>query len=172
VQSSIKTNVSNVECALKTRFARSKHWKRRCDVTNRFKLGEVGLGVEMGRPGIGSTFREIEKVSRAFAKIEGINFEEANPVTSLMEKDGSLQPDVLDEKVLSGIVEIGFPLEKTREVLQALKDVEPTLNTVCSVCFVTRVNPDGSRPALDIAREMGVFVSPNCKTNMGLGWID
>jgi hypothetical protein len=143
------------------------------DVTNRFKEGEVGLCVELGRPGTGTTFREVEKVSIAFAKIDGVVFEKQNPVTALLaDNTGKIREDVLDEKILSGIVEVLFPVEKTREVLTALKQVEPTLNTVCSVGCVTRVYKDGSLPPLDIAREMGIWVSSNCKTNMGLGRVD
>jgi NAD-dependent dihydropyrimidine dehydrogenase PreA subunit len=169
----LRAEFSNPRCVHKTGVpGRGTEEMKTNDVTDRFKIGEVGLGVEMGRPGTGTTFRDLEKVSRAFAAIEGVVFEEKNPVAPLMAPDGSINPEALDEKVLSGIVEINFPLAKTREVLQALKDVEPTLETVCSVCMVTRVYPDGSRPPLDIAREMGVFVSPNCKTNIGLGRID
>lgn len=39
------------------------------DVTNRFREGEVGIGVELGRPGVGATFADAEKVSIRLAAL-------------------------------------------------------------------------------------------------------
>jgi hypothetical protein len=143
------------------------------DVTNRFKEGEVGLCVELGRPGTGCTFRDVEKVALALGKIEGVQFEAQNPVFALMlDSTGKIREDVLDERILSGIVEVLFPVEKTEAALMALKAAEPEVNTVFSVGMITRVCPDGSMPPIEIARKMGFWVSPNCKTNMGLGRIE
>jgi len=143
------------------------------DVTNRFKHGEVGIAAELGRPGVGCYIRDIEKVALAMGKIEGAQFEEKNPVTSLMvDKTGKLREDVLNERVLSGIVEVLLPVEKTGEALMALKAVESEVDTVFSVCMITRVGEDGSLPPIEIAKKMGFWVSPNCKTNMGLGRVE
>jgi hypothetical protein len=142
------------------------------DVTNRFKDGDVGICVELGRPGTGTTFRDIEKVAVALLKTEGVILEEQNPVAALMlDRTGKIREDILDEKILSGIVEVLVPLEKTREVLAALQRVESEVDTVFSVDCVTRVAADGSLPPIEIAREMGIWVSPNCKTNMGMGCV-
>lgn len=166
----LRQEFSNPKCVHKTGVpGRGTEEMKTNDVTNRFKEGEVGIAVEMGRPGTGSTFREIEKITMALASIEGIAFEQQNPLAPLIINEfGKLRDDVLDEKVLSGIVEVLCPIDKTKEVLLALKKVEPQINTVFSVCMITKVYEDGSRPPLDIAREMGIFVSPNCKTNLGL----
>jgi hypothetical protein len=37
------------------------------DVTGRYRRGEVGLAVDMGRPGLGCTLRDVEKVAMALA---------------------------------------------------------------------------------------------------------
>ena len=53
------------------------------DVTGRVGAGEVGFTIELGRPGVGVRFRDIQEVCRALAAA-GVAFEKKNPVTSLM----------------------------------------------------------------------------------------
>ncbi len=53
------------------------------DVTNRLGEGDIGLVVELGRPGLGARLRELEKVAKELAKV-GVRFEQKNPVTYLM----------------------------------------------------------------------------------------
>jgi len=167
----IRSELSNPKCPCKTGvLGRSTEEMKTNDVTGRFKEGEVGLCAELGRPGTGARISELEKVAMALAKVDGIEFEPCNPITALMvDNTGKMREDVLQEKIMSGIVEVKFPVERTREVLTALKEVEPTINTVFSVDMITVVYPDGSQPPVEIAREMGIDVYPNCKTNMGIG---
>ncbi len=123
------------------------------DVTNKFNIGFVGLGVEMGRPGIGSRFYDIQKVTKALSSIDGVHFEEQNPLVSLMvNSTGELKEDILNEKVLSAIIEVEFPFEKTEEVLKTLKRVEGEVSTIFSVSIISRVYPDGTIPAIDIPK--------------------
>ncbi len=84
------------------------------DVTNRVKAGDAGFVVEFGRPGVGARFRDIERVTRALAEL-GVEFESNNPVTTLMTDSarGVIRPEILDEKILSAIVEIKTPLERS-----------------------------------------------------------
>src|SRR5512146_563360 len=49
------------------------------DVTGRIRYGHFGLGVELGRPGVGTSMRDVEKVCIALAP--HISFEPKNPVT-------------------------------------------------------------------------------------------
>ena len=58
------------------------------EVTGRFKLGTVGIGIEVGRPVTGARFYDVEKVARAVAKL-GVEFEKINPTTSLMSDPGT-----------------------------------------------------------------------------------
>ena len=53
------------------------------DVKGTFLPGEVGIGIELGRPGIGAYFRDVEKVAMAMMA-GGIGYELAleNPVTT------------------------------------------------------------------------------------------
>lgn len=141
------------------------------DVTGRFKWGEVGMAVEMGRPGIGARFTDIEKVARAIANVGGITFEPKNPLTGLManKKTGEMNKEVLDEKVLSAIIEIMVPIERIPQIIEAVQKVTKEISTVCSFDLTTKVDPDGGIRAFDIARVAGVNPTVNGKTNVGLG---
>ena len=85
------------------------------DVTDRVKQGEVGFTIEFGRPGVGVWLRDIQKMTWALAKA-GVAFEKKNPFTLLMTDvaTGTLREDVLNEKVMSAIVEIKVGVERTR----------------------------------------------------------
>src|ERR1700693_6340817 len=83
------------------------------DITNRVKVGEVGFTIEFGRPGVGVWMREIQQMCSRLAQA-GVAFEKKNPLTSLMSDvgTGTLRDDILNEKVLSAIVEIKAPVEQ------------------------------------------------------------
>jgi Pyruvate/2-oxoacid:ferredoxin oxidoreductase delta subunit len=140
------------------------------DVTGRFPFGFAGVAVEMGRPGVGTSFRDLQTVAMAIARL-GVEFEPANPVTELMadQKAGKIREEVLDERVLSAILEFKIKIDKLREVLVTIRDVSMKIDTVFSLDLISRVNPDGSTPVLAIAKEAGFSPRPNTKTNVGLG---
>ena len=140
------------------------------DVTGRFQRGWVGLACEFGRPGTGAYFRDIEKVALALAKV-GVEFEPNNPVTYLMtdKKTGKFQEDVLNEKVLTAILESKMPIEKLETVLTVLKEAAKACDTVFSVAVINKAEPDGSYPPLPILQKMGIPYYPNGKQNIGLG---
>jgi hypothetical protein len=73
------------------------------DVTGRFLEGEVGFGIEMGRPGVSTSFKDVEKVTTVLAG--KVVFESKNPVTSLIDVDTGRFKDqrVLEERALSEI---------------------------------------------------------------------
>ncbi len=140
------------------------------DVTGRFWRGVTGVMVEMGRPGIGATFRELQTVSMTLGKL-GVEFEVGNPVTATMKNKvtGEINEEILNEKVLSAIIEFRIENDRLGEALKTLKDVSTRLDTVFSLSLASRVNEDGSIPAVSIAREAGFSLRPNTKTNVGLG---
>ena len=138
------------------------------DVTGRFRRGDVGVAIELGRPGMGTRFFDVEKVTRAVAEL-GVTLEPLNPVTSLVtdQKTGAIVPEILNEKVLSAIVEFSVRLDRLPIVLRRLKRVSDELETVCSLDVISRVGPDGS---VLIEALVGNFpLSVNGKTNCGLG---
>jgi NAD-dependent dihydropyrimidine dehydrogenase PreA subunit len=140
------------------------------DVTGRFKRGEAGVGIEIGRPILGCRFRDVEKVAMAAARL-GVEFETQNPTTSLMadRRTGKFREDILDEKVLSAIIEFPVPIERLGELLQVLEQAAEEIDTVFSLSLASRVNPDGSIPTDPVLDEAGIRHAPNGKTNVGLG---
>jgi hypothetical protein len=140
------------------------------DVTGRLGEGEAGIVVELGRPGVGAHFRDVEKIAMALAHLNP-HFEPYNPVTQLMEdpKTGKMKEEVLDEKVLSAIIEIKTTLEMVPEYLSTLKDVQSMVDTVFSVGVASRCLSDGSIPHEKYVVDAGYTISPNGKTNLGLG---
>lgn len=140
------------------------------EVTGRLKPGWLAFAVEFGRPVTGTRFRDVDTVAQALAK-EGVTFEPVNPVTALMEdtKTGKIREDVLNEKVLSAIIECVFPREKGPAVLKALQEAAKKINTVCSLDLADLVEPDETVPAEKMLSELGISYRINGKTNIGLG---
>lgn len=140
------------------------------DVTGRYKRGHIGLAAELGRPGIGTSLRDVEKVAMACAR-HGVVFEPQNPVTALMvdKSTGQINPEVLNERVLSAIIEFEVPLEKATTLLAELRAVSQKIDTVFSLDAIGLAEPDGSIPIHDLLLAEGFSPSPNGKNNMGLG---
>jgi hypothetical protein len=140
------------------------------DVTGRLREGEVGIVVEIGRPGTGARFRDLEKVAMALAPLQP-RFEPNNPVTQLMAdpQTGKIVEEVLDEKVLSAIIEIKAELGRLPDYLHALEAVQGEIDAVFCVGVASKCLADGSIPHERWVREAGYALSPNGKTNLGLG---
>ncbi len=140
------------------------------EVTCRFKLGTVGIGIEVGRPVTGARFYDVEKVAQAVAKL-GVEFEKINPTTSLMSDPatGKFKDDVLNEKVLSAILEFAVKLEQLPDLFDALDTVSKEIDAVFSLDVATRIAPDGSVPTDPYIEKSGLWLAPNGKTNVGLG---
>jgi hypothetical protein len=103
------------------------------DVKGTFLPGEVGVGIELGRPGVGAYFRDVELVGMALMKANlGYQMAAENPVTQFMtdKNTGKLRDDILNEKATSAIIEGKCKLERLPEVIKVLKDVAKTLDTV------------------------------------------
>ena len=139
------------------------------DVTGRVQAGEAGFTIEFGRPSIGVRFRDIEHVTQALAAM-GFDFEDRNPVTHLMtdRKTGTIREDILNEKILSAIVELKTTLENVPRILKRLEEVVKEIDTVISVGVATRCGPEGESALEDLLREHG-YDFLRGKTNLGLG---
>ena len=139
------------------------------DVTGRVSQGEAGFTIEFGRPGVGVWFRDIEKMTRALATLP-IAFEKKNPVFSLMSDPatGTIREDILNEKVLSAILELKTPLEHVPQILQVVEEVAPTLETIVSIGVSTRCDAQGGNLLESLLKSEG-YVVYRGKTNLGLG---
>lgn len=143
------------------------------ELTNRIKIGEVGVTIEFGRPGVGARFREIQEMSRALARAD-VAFEENNPVATLMTDvtTGDIREDILDEKVLSAILEIGIPVHRLEEVIRIVQDVERRINTTVILGIAVRCDEKGGdQIVMPILNRLG-YDPMRAKTNLGLGRIN
>jgi NAD-dependent dihydropyrimidine dehydrogenase PreA subunit len=140
------------------------------DVTGQFRKGFVGVTAEMGRPGVGARFYDVEKVAQALARA-GVVFAPNNPVTYLMvdQKTGRLNPEIINEKVCSAMIESTTPLENLPEVINELKGVSPEIETVFSLTISNRLEEDGTASCEKVLKELEVPFYLNGKTNVGLG---
>ena len=139
------------------------------DVTNRVKEDEAGFVIEFGRPGVGARFGDIERVTKALAEL-GVEFESNNPVTSLMTDTtrGLLRPEILNEKILSAIVEIKTKLEEVPAVLRKIRELSREVGTVISIGVSTRCDGAGEDRLGEILEREG-YPTYRGKTNLGLG---
>jgi hypothetical protein len=142
------------------------------DVTGRVQWGEVGFTIEFGRPGIGVWLRDIQKMTWALARA-GVAFEKKNPFTLLMSDvtTGTLRDDVLNEKVLSAIVEIKVKVEQTEQIIELVREVERDIDTVVALGVGTRCDENGEELLVAPILERLGYKLERAKTNMGLGRI-
>lgn len=139
------------------------------DVTGRLPWGMAGFVVELGRPSVGARFRDIQTVAMALAEA-GMEFETMNPVTTLMTDParGLINPEILDEKVLSAILEFRAPMDQVNPVLDLLGQVAQEIDTVMSVGVASRCDQEGENPLETLLPAAG-FPILRAKTNLGLG---
>lgn len=140
------------------------------DVTGRVRRGEVGIALEVGRPCLGTSMVEIQKVTMALAAL-GVVFEEHNPLTHLLadRRTGAISEEYLGEKVVSAIVEFTDRVERLPLLIETIKKVARELDTVFSLDLVTCFDEDGSIPVLPVLNGLGITPRPNAKVNLGLG---
>ena len=142
------------------------------DVSGRYKKGEVGFSIDMGRPGLGVYLRDAEKVAMACARA-GLKLapQEETPLAALMPDitTGKLREDCLDYRLLSVIIEGKCAEDKLRDVLKALQTVEKEIDTVFSLGLITRVDEKGQCSALKYLDELGIPQPHRGKVNVGLG---
>jgi ferredoxin len=140
------------------------------DVSNRIGIGQVGFTIEFGRPGVGARFFQIQEMSRALARI-GVAFEPKNPVTTLMTDTatGDIREDILNEKVMSAILEIKVDVARTEEIIRTVWEVEKQLDTIVVLGVGTRCDESGEETVVaPILHRLG-YKLHRAKTNLGLG---
>ncbi len=137
------------------------------DITGRFGAQEIGVGIELGRPGVGSSFADFERVTKAVARY-GVEFATDNPTTHLIDRaTGELLPEVADiryERVTSAIIECKVTKERFAGLYAVLQQVEPEIETVFSLDLIFR--DVAAYP--DFLGSMGITVRPNAKINVGM----
>jgi NAD-dependent dihydropyrimidine dehydrogenase PreA subunit len=140
------------------------------EVTGLFRSGFIGVTVEMGRPGVGARFYDLEKVVQALARA-GVEFVAKNPVTYLMtdQATGKLNSEILNEKVCSAMIESITPIENLATVIKELKEVAPQIETIFSLTLSTAIENGSTAPCEMVLKDLRVPFYINGKTNVGLG---
>lgn len=139
------------------------------EITGRVGQGEAGFVVELGRPGVGVYFKEVDRVTRMLAE-KGVVFEKANPVTTLMSDPdkGCIREDILQERILSCIIESKIQLTRVPEMLGVIRELAPSLTTVLSLGLSTRCDDHGEDPLREILFREG-YHPWRAKINLGMG---
>lgn len=140
------------------------------EVTGRIGHGKVGICLEFGRPGTGTTFYDVEKACKCLAKHHAY-FEPLNPVTYVMSnvETGEIQQDVRGLFVLSAIVEALIDASELEAVLNDVKILAEEVDTVFSVGVSSLVKEDGTTYFDETITKMELSMYPEGKTNVGLG---
>jgi hypothetical protein len=111
-------------------------------------------------------------MTQALAKAK-VPFEKKNPLTLLMSDTatGTLREDILDEKILSAIVEIKVEISRTEEIVQLVHEVEREIDTVVALGVGTRCDENGEEKIVAPILERLGYHLQRAKTNTGLGKI-
>ena len=145
------------------------------DVTMRTGHGEIGIAIETGRPTLGMRLDDIQKITRALAQHGIFEIEPKNPINSMIRdpQSGDLKPELLGERVLSAIIEMNVTPDRLPAVLEVIKEVSASLDSVITLDVVTLLEPGLHVPSdlLAAIEAAGYTWRPNAKINMGLGRI-
>ncbi|MEW6673678.1 MAG: 4Fe-4S binding protein [Thermodesulfobacteriota bacterium] len=143
------------------------------DVTERCGPGEVGVAIEVGRPTLGMGLEDIQRITRALARSGITEIEPQNPIHSMIADPatGDLKAEMLNERVLSAIIELQIPPQRLSDVLRTIKAVAAEIDSVFTLDVFTMLEPGLTVPreVLEIIEAEGFAWQPNAKINMGLG---
>jgi len=137
------------------------------DSQNFYKQGDIGVIIELGRPVLGTRFYDVERVTKKFA-FRGYGLAPHNPVLALMDdpETGSLKPDILQEKVMSCIVEFCLPDNAADELMSIIHELSGEVETVFSVCVALRADETGRSPFQELFGQ-DMYTIPDVKVNIG-----
>jgi hypothetical protein len=82
---------------------------------------------------------------------------------------GTLREDILNEKVMSAIVEIKVPVARTEEIVRLVWELEKQLDTVIALGVATRCGEHGEEVVVAPILERLGYKLQRAKTNIGLG---
>ncbi len=140
------------------------------DVTGRVGNNHYGIGIEMGRPSIATSYHDVEKMTMALAKFD-IEHEPCNPIKFLFEdeKKGTFTKEALEQRVISTIIEFNVEKDQLVPVLETILETGKTLNTVFSLDLIARFDDPTEMPVIPNLSKLGLEPRPNSKINLGLG---
>jgi hypothetical protein len=124
--------------------------------------------VELGRPALGTRFRDVERVVQRF-RSHDIRVVEDNPVAGLIAdpSSGALKPEILDEKAISVLVEFVMPAAEAETLLAIVEQLDLEMDTVFNLSVALRADEQG-RSNLASLFGTELFSLPNGKVNLGM----
>lgn len=138
------------------------------DSQNRYKRGDLGVFIELGRPVLGARFADVERVVMKF-KAHGYDVISHNPIASLVDNQetGALDPEILNEKIISCVVEFLLPDTAANELMAMAQELAGEVESVFNLSIALRADDEG-RPRIDEFFSPDVFRLPNGKVNTGM----
>lgn len=140
------------------------------DVTGRVNKKCYGIAIEVGRPSVATSYRDVEKLTTALSKFN-IVYEPCNPITYLFEDErkGTLTKAALEQKVISTIIEFNVEKSELEPILKTILETAETLDTVFSLDLIARFDEKNHMPEIPMLAHLGLEPRPNSKINLGLG---
>lgn len=138
------------------------------DSQNRYKRGEIGVFIEVGRPVLGGRFRDVEKIVKTF-KVHGYDVIPENPIAALIEdpKTGAIKPEILDEKIISCVIEFILPNDSAVVLMTMVAALSRDVESVFSLSVALRADKKGRSPFEKIFGS-NIYRLPNAKSNLGV----
>jgi len=140
------------------------------DITARITDEVTEIVIEMGRPGISTSFLDVQKVCTALV-LAGVALHPGSALATVMEDLASarIKADVLGERALNVMIHGRIQNNGLHAALEAVKRVSGEIETCFSLSLVSRLAADSETAALSSAQAAGFNVRPHAKINIGLG---
>ncbi|MFC2169524.1 indolepyruvate ferredoxin oxidoreductase subunit alpha [Acidobacteriota bacterium] len=138
------------------------------DSQNRYKRGEIGVFIEVGRPVLGGRFSDVERIVKKF-KANGYTVIPQNPISDLIDdpKTGALKPEILNERVISCVIEFNLPNSAAGKLMTIVGELAREVDSLFSLSVGLRADEQWKAQFEEI---FGPDVSrfPNAKANIGV----
>jgi ferredoxin len=137
------------------------------DSQNRYTQADMGVVIELGRPVLGARLIDVERVVKKF-RAHGYEVIPQNPIYGLIDdrKTGALKPDILDEKIISCVIEFVLPNTAADELTAMAHELAAEVESVFSLSVALRADEQG-RSDFEELFGPDVFRLPNAKVNIG-----
>jgi ferredoxin len=138
------------------------------DVQNRYKKRDIGVFIEVGRPVLGGRFSDVNRIVKTF-KAHGYDVIAHNPISVLIDdpETGALKPEILDEKIISCVIEFVLPDTAADELMTMVRELSGEVESVFSLSVALRADEQGRSPFEELFGT-DVFCLPNAKANIGM----
>jgi ferredoxin len=138
------------------------------DSQNRYKRGEIGVFIEVGRPVLGGRFHDVERIVKKF-QLRGYGVIHQNPIAALIDspKTGSLRPEILNEKFISCVIEFIMSDSAAGELMTMVQELSSEVDSVFSLSVGMRADEQGKS---NFEKVFGpdIYCMPDAKANIGV----